>query len=115
MNDLRERGLLDDTLIVWMGEFGRTPQINDNGGRDHFPLAWSSVLAGAGINGGQVIGDTGADGMQVVDRPVTVPEYYATICASARSRSCELENISDEGRPIGIVDGDAEPVQELIG
>ena len=114
MNDLRERGLLDDTLIVWMGEFGRTPQINENGGRDHFPLAWSSVLAGAGIRGGQVIGDTGPDGIQVVDRPVTVPEYYATICA-ALGVNPELENISDEGRPIGIVDGDAEPLRELIG
>jgi hypothetical protein len=114
MNDLRERGLLDDVLMVWMGEFGRTPEINENGGRDHFPLAWSTALAGAGIQGGHVVGDTGADGLEVVDRPVTVPELYATICA-ALGIDPALENISDEGRPIGIVDGDAEPVQELVG
>lgn len=114
MNDLRERGLLDDVLIVWMGEFGRTPEINDNGGRDHFPLAWSTALAGAGIQGGQVVGDTGADGLTVVDRPVSVPEFYATICA-ALGIDPAYENISDEGRPIGIVDGDAEPVGELVG
>ena len=62
MIDLRSRGLLDDTLIVWMGEFGRTPKINESAGRDHFPNAWSTVLAGGGLKGGQVIGDTGADG-----------------------------------------------------
>lgn len=114
MNDLRDRGLLDDTLIVWMGEFGRTPQINGNAGRDHFPLAWSNVLAGAGVRGGQVVGDTGVDGLNVVDRPVTVPELYATICAAV-GVDPTLKNISDEGRPIGIVDGDAAPVQELVG
>ena len=59
MTDLRSRGLLDSTLIVWMGEFGRTPKINENAGRDHFPNAWTTVLAGGGIKGGQAIGDTG--------------------------------------------------------
>lgn len=114
MNDLRERGLLDHVLIVWMGEFGRTPAINQNAGRDHFPLAWSTALAGGGIQGGRVVGDTGVDGIKVVDRPVTVPEFYATIFASL-GIDPELENISGEGRPIGIVDGDAEPIQELMG
>ncbi|MGH7130189.1 MAG: DUF1501 domain-containing protein, partial [Planctomycetaceae bacterium] len=113
LTDLRGRGLLDDTLVVWMGEFGRTPVINDNGGRDHFPLAWSTVLCGGGIKGGQAIGNTGADGAQVVDRPVTVPEFYATICA-ALGIDHTKDNISNEGRPIGIVDADAEPVKELI-
>ncbi|MBW3541287.1 MAG: DUF1501 domain-containing protein, partial [Planctomycetes bacterium] len=102
MQDLRKRGLLENTLVVWMGEFGRTPQINPNGGRDHFPAAWSTVLCGGGIRGGQVVGDTGEDGMRVVDRPVTVPEFYATICA-ALGIDPEKENISNEGRPIGIV------------
>ena len=59
MTDLRSRGLLDSTLIVWMGEFGRTPKINESAGRDHFPNAWSTVLAGGGIRGGQTIGNTG--------------------------------------------------------
>src|SRR5205823_12482850 len=71
MNDLRSRGLLDSTLIVWMGEFGRTPKVNANAGRDHFPTAWTTVLAGRGIRGGQVIGDTGKDGVLAKERPVT--------------------------------------------
>ena len=113
MSDLRERGMLETTLIVWMGEFGRTPVINQNAGRDHFPVAWSTVLAGGGIVGGQVIGDTGDDGMRVVDRPVTVPEFYATICAAVGIDSAH-ENISPDGRPIAIVDGKVDPISELI-
>ena len=62
IEDLQARGLLDTTLIVWMGEFGRTPKINNNAGRDHFPAAWTTVLAGGGIKGGQAIGRTSADG-----------------------------------------------------
>ncbi len=61
--DLADRGLLSSTLMVWMGEFGRTPKINANNGRDHFPVAWSTVLMGGGIRGGQVIGKTEPDGM----------------------------------------------------
>jgi RNA polymerase sigma factor (sigma-70 family) len=78
MADLKERGLLETTLIIWMGEFGRTPRINQGGGRDHWPTA-SVVLAGGGIRGGQVIGRTSGDGMKIEERPVTVPELFATI------------------------------------
>ena len=70
MSDLRDRGMLENTLVVWMGEFGRTPVINPNGGRDHFPIAWSTALGGAGIHGGQAYGNSGPDGMKVVDKPV---------------------------------------------
>ena len=80
IEDLRTRGLLDTTLIVWMGEFGRTPKINDNTGRDHFPNAWSTVLAGGGIRGGQAHGRTSDDAMSVADNPVTVPDLLATVC-----------------------------------
>lgn len=116
MDDLRDRGLLDSTLIVWMGEFGRTPKINANGGggRDHFPAAWSTVLAGGPIKGGQVIGDTGKDGVQVVDRPVTAKDLYATIC-KALGIDPESENISTEGRPIRVVDEGGKPIPELVG
>jgi hypothetical protein len=114
LSDLRDRGLLESTLVVWMGEFGRTPNINDNTGRDHFPGAWSTVLGGAGIRGGQVIGDTGRDGMAVVDRPVTVPEFYATLCA-ALGIDHEKDNYTSEGRPIAMVDDGGKPVAELIG
>jgi hypothetical protein len=113
MKDLRERGLLDSTLIIWMGEFGRTPKINPGSGRDHFPAAWSMVMGGAGIKGGQVIGKTGPGGDEVVDRPVSVAELYATFCASL-GIDPKKENISPEGRPIPLVDRGAVPIKELI-
>src|SRR5262245_4161896 len=72
--DLRERGLLQRTLVIWMGEFGRTPRINPNTGRDHFPRAFSIALAGGGIRGGQVLGATSASGTDVTQRPVSVPD-----------------------------------------
>jgi hypothetical protein len=114
LRDLRERGLLDSTLVVWMGEFGRTPQINPTTGRDHFPAAWSTVLGGAGIRGGQVIGDTGKDGMTVVDRPVKVADFYATMCA-ALGIDHEKDNYTPDGRPISLVDKGGQPIRELIG
>jgi hypothetical protein len=113
MDDLRSRRLLDSTLIVWMGEFGRTPRINENAGRDHFPAAWTTVLAGAGIKGGQAIGDTGSDGMEVKDRPVSVPDFLATVCM-ALGIDPKTQNLSDVGRPIRLVDPKARPVQEAL-
>ncbi len=113
MSDLRERGLLESTLIVWMGEFGRTPKINATTGRDHFPLAWSTVLGGGGIKGGQVIGNTGDTGMEVKDRPVKIADLYATMCAGIGVNP-EHENISPEGRPIPLVDRGGKAVEELV-
>jgi hypothetical protein len=113
VTDLKERGLLETTTIVWMGEFGRTPKINPNMGRDHFPIAWSTVLAGGGIKGGQVLGSSGASGMQVEDRPVSVPEFLATICG-ALGIDHTKENITEEGRPISIVDRGTKLVAELL-
>ncbi len=113
MNDLRDRGMLDSTTIVWMGEFGRTPIINQNTGRDHFPAAWSTVLAGGGLNGGQVVGDTGRSGMEVENAPVEVKDFYATICG-ALGINHETENISELGRPIAIVDSGGEPVKQVL-
>ncbi len=113
MDDLRQRGLLSSTLIVWMGEFGRTPQINPQQGRDHFPNAWSTVLAGGGIRGGQVIGDTGRDGMGIRDRPVTVPDLLATVCRALGVDPMK-QNRSNVDRPIRIVDKAARPIQEVL-
>ena len=113
MDDLRSRRLLDSTLIVWMGEFGRTPRINENAGRDHFPAAWTTVLAGAGIKGGQAIGDTGPDGMEVKERPVSVPDFLATVCM-ALGIDPKTQNLSDVGRPIRLVDPKARPLQEAL-
>jgi len=79
LDDLAAGGLLDSTLVVWMGEFGRTPQVNLTNGRDHYPRAFSAVLAGAGAARGRVVGETDADGIDVLRDPVTVPELFATI------------------------------------
>jgi hypothetical protein len=114
MNDLRSRGLLDSTLIVWMGEFGRTPKINENAGRDHYPNAWSTVLAGGGLKGGQVIGNTGEDGMEVHDRPVSVPDLLATVVKGV-GLDPSNQNVSENGRPIRLVDSKAKPIAEVLG
>jgi hypothetical protein len=113
MEDLKARGLLDSTLIVWMGEFGRTPKINQAKGRDHWANSWSTVLAGGGIKGGQVIGKTSDDGMEVKERPVTVPDLLATICL-ALGIDYLKHNQSNVGRPIRIVDKAAQPIKELV-
>jgi hypothetical protein len=111
--DLRDRGLLESTLVVWMGEFGRTPAINRNQGRDHFPGAWSTVLCGGGMRGGQVIGRTSPDGMTVEDRPVSVPDLLATICRALGVDPMK-QNLSNVGRPIRLVEPDATPIEEAI-
>jgi uncharacterized protein (DUF1501 family) len=112
ITDLKDRGLLEKTLVVWMGEFGRTPRVNPRTGRDHYPRAFSAVLAGAGVKGGQVIGRTSEDGSTVADRPVTVPDLFCSVC-QAMGVDPRLENISPLGRPMKIVDG-GEPVGELF-
>lgn len=113
MTDLKQRGLLDSTTIVWMGEFGRTPKINPAKGRDHFPTAWSTVIAGGGLKGGQVVGKTSADGMSVEDRAVSVPDFLATVCL-ALGIDFKKTNNSNVGRPIRIVDKAAKPISEVI-
>jgi hypothetical protein len=77
--DLQERGLLEKTLVVWMGEVGRTPYINNRAGRDHYIRAWTIVLAGAGVKGGLTYGETDIDGKTVKDKPVTEGDLFATI------------------------------------
>ena len=113
MSDLKERGLLDTTTIVWMGEFGRTPKINPQKGRDHWAVSWSTVLAGGGIKGGQAVGATSADGMEVKDRPVSVPDLLATVC-SAVGLEPDKQNLSNVGRPIRIVAPGTKPVEEAL-
>jgi hypothetical protein len=104
VNDLKHRGMLDQTLVVWMGEFGRTPKINGNAGRDHFPKVFNVALAGGGIKGGQVIGTSSSDGSEVKDHPVTVPDLLASLCHSLNVEPSK-ELMSPIGRPIKIVDG----------
>ena len=111
--DLRERGMLEKTLVIWMGEFGRTPQINPSGGRDHFPRAFNVALAGGGVRGGQVIGSTNDAGTEVVDRPVLIPDLFRSIYHTL-GIDPDVENMSGIGRPIKLVDG-GEVVSELFG
>jgi hypothetical protein len=111
MTELDERGLLESTTILWLGEFGRTPAINGNGGRDHYPRAWSTVLAGGGIRGGQAFGRTSADGTTVEDKPVGVGDVLATLC-QALGVDPRSQNISELGRPIRIAEG--EPIKEVL-
>jgi uncharacterized protein (DUF1501 family) len=113
MQDLELRGLLETTLIVWMGEFGRTPKLAGADGRDHWPNSFSAVLAGGGIRGGRVIGDTGFDGAAIKDRPVTVPEFLATIC-EALGIDHQRQNLSNVGRPIRIVAAGTRAVREVL-
>jgi len=104
MKELDERGLLDATTILWMGEFGRTPNINPNAGRDHFPTAWSCVLAGGGIAGGQAFGRTSENGLEVVDGKVGAEDVLATLCQALGVPS-DTNQMSNVGRPIPITDG----------
>jgi hypothetical protein len=111
LSDLAERGLLESTTIVWMGEFGRTPQINGQAGRDHFPRAWSCVLAGGGIAGGQTYGRTSPDGMNIEEDEAGVTDVLATLC-TALGVPPETENNANTGRPIKIVNGS--PIDKLL-
>jgi hypothetical protein len=113
IRDLQDRGMLEHTLIVWMGEFGRTPRINGRAGRDHFPRAFSAALAGCGVRGGQVIGQTDAAGETIHDRPVAVSDLFRSIY-HALGIDANTENFGRTGRPIKLVDG-GEVVRELFG
>jgi hypothetical protein len=113
LEDLKTRGMLDDTLVVWMGEFGRTPRINQQGGRDHYPGAWTTVLGGGGLKGGQVVGKTSPDGTTVEERVVRVPDFLATICMALGIDPLK-ENMSNVGRPIRIVEKNAVPLKEVL-
>jgi len=102
--DLKSKGMLDRTLVVWMGEFGRTPKINPNAGRDHYPRVFNVALAGGGVKGGQVVGASSADGTEVKDHPVAVNDLLVSVCHALKIDPAK-ENMSPLGRPIKVVDG----------
>ena len=112
VEDLAQSGLLDTTLIAWMGDFGRTPRINQNAGRDHWPKSWSVVLGGAGMKGGHAIGSTDKDGVEIVDRPVGVMDVIGTM-TKAMGIDVNTQYTTPRGRPIKIVDG-GKPIEELF-
>ncbi len=111
--DLKDRGLFDKTLIVWTGEFGRTPKVNPRTGRDHWPRNFNALVAGGGTKGGQVIGETSKDGMGIANDPVTIADLFSSICKSLDVNPSK-ENMSPIGRPLKIVDG-GKPIVQLFG
>ena len=117
MKDLDQRGLLESTLVVVMGEFGRTPHHNPRGGRDHWPHCWSVVIGGGGIQGGQVIGASDKRGARVEDRMVTIGDLFATIY-KALGIDWTKEYMSPIERPVKIANSiggkSGYPIKELF-
>jgi hypothetical protein len=113
LEDLAERGLLQDTLVVWMGEVGRTPYINNRAGRDHFIRGWTVVLAGGGVRGGQVYGATDADGKDVKDAPVSEGDLFATIYPALGINPRVKHYVGE--RPVWATPEGSRPLRALIG
>jgi hypothetical protein len=111
LEDLKQRGMLDNTLVVAMGEFGRTPQLNARGGRDHWPGVWSVLFAGGKVRGGQVIGASNKDGGEPKDRPVSPAEIAATVYKGL-GVDLNARLPGPENRPLPITE--AEPIDELF-
>ena len=113
IRDLERRGILDETMVVLATEFGRTPNINQNNGRDHYPKAFSGLMAGGGVRGGQVFGVTDEGGKNVLENGVSVPEFNATI-AYALGLPLEERIYSGNGRPFTVADK-GQPIISLFG
>jgi uncharacterized protein (DUF1501 family) len=113
VEDLSQRGMLQDTAIIWMGEFGRTPRINGDTGRDHWARCWSVVVGGAGLKPGIAVGQTNEDGTAVEGASYSSENLMATIC-KALGISLSTTFTSTSGRPIKIANG-AKPIDELFG
>jgi hypothetical protein len=113
LDDLDERGLLDTTLVIWMGDFGRTPIINAKAGRDHWPQCYTVVLAGGGIRSGQVVGESDATGAVPCERPVAPADIHATIFAALGHDPRAIAYRNADGRPMPLSTG--EPIRELLG
>ncbi|HSG69907.1 MAG TPA: DUF1501 domain-containing protein [Planctomycetaceae bacterium] len=111
--DLKQRGLLEHTVIVWMGEFGRTPRINANVGRDHWAASWSTVIGGGGLKGGQALGATDKDGIGIESTSYTPGNIWAT-AAHALGIPLDTVHTSKRGRPMRLANGQP-PISELIG
>jgi hypothetical protein len=113
LSDLKANGLLQKTLVVVLSEFGRTPRINDGGGRDHWARCFSCMMAGGGIKGGNIVGASDEDGMDPAERPVKVHDLHASIC-HALGISLNKELYTHDGRPMRIVRKGGEPISELF-
>lgn len=112
IDELKASGRFEQTLIVWVGDFGRTPRITATDGRGHYPQAWSTFMAGAGIQGGRVIGKTSEDGAKVVEGAVTPPQFFGSIAHATGVKGETTLEVN--GRPISYVDEGGAPVADLF-
>jgi uncharacterized protein (DUF1501 family) len=112
IDDLQERGLLQQTLVVCVGEFGRTPKINGDNGRDHFPDVFSALIAGGGINVGQVVGESSEDGSEIKNRPVSIPDFHATLF-TAMGLDLSKDYFAPDGRLLKLTEN-GQPIKELL-
>ena len=113
VKDLVDRGMWQNTVVVWMGEFGRTPRINQNAGRDHWSRCWSVVVGGGAMKGGQAYGSTDTDGMAVAENPVRVTDLFATIYkAMGIDPTSQVRDAN--GRPYPISGLGGRPVENLF-
>ena len=113
IEDLHAIGKLDTTLVIMLSEFGRTPRVNDNGGRDHWARVFSCFMAGGGVKGGHVVGTSDIDGAMPDERPVEVPDLHASV-VHALGIDPGLELTTPNGRPMTLVRKGAQPVAELF-
>jgi hypothetical protein len=114
IQDLDDRGMLANTTVIAWGEFGRTPKINKDGGRDHWPNVSCALLAGGGLRTGQMIGSTDRHGGEAVNRPVTFQEIFATLYRSLGIDAATTTVTDYSGRPHYLVDDNVQPMRELI-
>ncbi|MCM8538800.1 MAG: DUF1501 domain-containing protein [Lentisphaeraceae bacterium] len=112
INDLKQQGMLDSTMVVLATEFGRTPIINVNKGRDHFPKAFTCLLAGGGVKGGQAYGKTDKDGINIAENKVKIPDFNATI-AHAMGLPIDHKLHSATGRPFTVA-GKGKPITSIF-
>lgn len=111
LDDLAASGKLDSTLVCWLGDFGRGPQITASQGRGHHPQVWSAWFAGGGVQGGRVIGSSDPSGSRVAARPVTIPDLFASLL---HATGMENKTFHTNGRPITLADKEGKPVPELF-
>ena len=113
LTDLADRGMLENTLVVWMGEFCRTPKYEDDaGGRNHYSEGWLVGFSGGGVKMGQVIGATDKDNVKVTDRPIGVPDLFVTFC-HVLGMDPHDEYFTDQDQPLKLVEG-GEVIKELF-
>ncbi|MCP4890887.1 MAG: DUF1501 domain-containing protein, partial [Planctomycetaceae bacterium] len=112
LDDLKARGMLDSTLVITLGEFGRTPDINGSLGRDHFASAWSCTLSGCGIRGGSVFGKSDEDGKTVIEGEMNAGDLFATIFAALGIDHHKEFMVGS--RPVPIADFDSEPCFDIL-